>query len=104
MSELIQDALPIVLLAAATLSGLVALLGLIVGVRGPSLLDRLIGLDLFTIALIFNVICLIILEGDPYRMEFILALTGLGFLSIVFFFYFLSRDPEIEADEEEGPR
>lgn len=86
-----------ILIAAASLSGVIALIGLGVGVRGPTLLDRLIGLDLFTIALVFNVICLAIIESDAHRMEFILALTGLGFLTIVFFFYFLTRDPEIEA-------
>src|SRR5690606_41551851 len=86
-----------ILIAAASLSGVIALIGLGVGVRAPTLLDRLIGLDLFTIALVFNVICLAIIESDAHRMEFILALTGLGFLTIVFFFYFLTRDPELEA-------
>lgn len=91
----------LILIGAAALSGIIAFIGLLVGVRGPSLLDRLIGLDLFTIALIFNVVCLAIVEGDTHRMEFILALTGLGFLSIVFFFYFLSRDPEVDGDYDE---
>lgn len=90
-----------ILIGAASLGGLIALLGLFIGVRGPSLLDRLIGLDLFTIALVFNVVCLAILERDAHRIEFILALTGLGFLSIVFFFYFLSRDPGIDEEPPE---
>lgn len=75
-------------------------------VRGPTVLDRLLGFDALTVA----VCALIALHSIRTRtadyMELIIVVTGLGFFTTVAFFYYLSQttsNPRSSSlDEEEG--
>lgn len=67
-------------------------------VRGPSTLDRLVGLDTFTVAVIGLVMLFSIRDGTSEFMELVLMVTGLGFFTTVCFYYYLSQ-PRRGPDE-----
>ena len=61
--------------------------------KGPTLLDRMLGLDLLTITTVALIIVYSIYHHTRNFMELILIVTALGFFTTVAFFYYLSHLP-----------
>lgn len=67
-------------------------------VKGPTTLDRMLGLDLLTITTVALMIVYSIHEGTGDFIELILIVTALGFFTTVAFFYYLSHLPATEGE------
>jgi multisubunit Na+/H+ antiporter MnhF subunit len=67
-------------------------------VKGPTTLDRVLGLDLLTITLVALMIVYSIHERTGDYIELILIVAALGFFTTVAFFYYLSQLPATEAE------
>ncbi len=84
--------------------------GLIVGVwrigKGPTMLDRMLGLDLLTITSVALMIVYSIHHHTEDFVELILIVMALGFFTTVAFFYYLSHLPSsyegLSAKEEDN--
>lgn len=84
--------------------------GLIIGLWriavGPTVLDRMIGLDLLTITSVALMIVYSIHHRTEDFVELILIITALGFFTTVAFFYYLSHLPStyegLSAREEDN--
>jgi multicomponent K+:H+ antiporter subunit F len=61
--------------------------------KGPTMLDRMLGLDLLTITSVALMIVYSIHHRTRNFMELILIVTALGFFTTVAFFYYLSHLP-----------
>lgn len=59
--------------------------------RGPTTLDRLVGLDTFTVAIVGLVALFSIRANTAEYVELILIVTALGFFTTVCFYYYLSQ-------------
>jgi multicomponent K+:H+ antiporter subunit F len=67
-------------------------------VKGPTTLDRMLGIDLLTITTVALMIVYSIHERTGDFIELILIVTALGFFSTVAFFYYLSHLPATEGE------
>jgi multisubunit Na+/H+ antiporter MnhF subunit len=83
-------------------SWLVFVPGLVVAlwriVKGPTTLDRVLGIDLLTISTVSLMIVYSIHERTGDFIELILIVTALGFFTTVAFFYYLSHLPATEGE------
>jgi len=59
--------------------------------RGPTTLDRLLGLDTFTVSIVGLVAVYSIRANTAEYVELILIVTALGFFTTVCFYYYLSQ-------------
>lgn len=66
--------------------------------RGPTTLDRLLGLDLTTITIMCIVLVFSALTQTVEVIEFVLLFSALGFLTTVSYYYYLMQLPP--GDEE----
>ncbi|MBX3183388.1 MAG: hypothetical protein KIT72_03525 [Polyangiaceae bacterium] len=91
------------LLLVATLVMLIAVvLGLWRVIVGPSTLDRMLGFDLVTLTLAGLVLVFSALTGEGAYVELVLVLSGLGFLTTVAYFYYLTHlEPEAGAQRRD---
>ena len=67
-------------------------------VKGPTTLDRMLGIDLLTITTVALMIGYSIHERTGDFIELILIVTALGFFTTVAFFYYLSHLPATEGE------
>ncbi len=67
-------------------------------VKGPTTLDRMLGIDLLTITTVALMIVYSIHERTGDFIELILIVTALGFFTTVAFFYYLSHLPATEGE------
>jgi multicomponent K+:H+ antiporter subunit F len=67
-------------------------------VKGPTTLDRMLGIDLLTISTVALMIVYSIHERTGDFIELILIVTALGFFTTVAFFYYLSHLPATEGE------
>lgn len=70
-------------------------------VKGPTTLDRMLGLDLLTITTVALLIVYSIHEHTGDFVELILIVAALGFFTTVAFFYYLSQLPATEGELRE---
>ncbi len=59
--------------------------------RGPTTLDRLLGLDTFTVSVVGLVALFSMRANTAEYVELILIVTALGFFTTVCFYYYLSQ-------------
>ncbi len=88
---------------------LVAFAGLWRIVRGPTTLDRLLGLDAITVALTALIAVESIRAQKADYMELILVVTALSFFTTVTFYYYLSQTSratgcDLNLDEPAPPK
>ncbi|MGK4007029.1 monovalent cation/H+ antiporter complex subunit F [Sorangium sp. So ce1036] len=71
--------------------------------RGPTTLDRMLGFDMITITVVALVLVFSAATGSADYIEFVLILSGLGFLTTVAYFYYLMHlspdDDDFDARE-----
>lgn len=67
-------------------------------VKGPTTLDRMLGIDLLTISTLALMTVYSIHERTGDFIELILIVTALGFFTTVAFFYYLSHLPATEGE------
>ena len=71
---------------------------------GPSTLDRLLGFDMVTITGVALVLVFSAATGSSAYVEFVVVLSGLGFLTTVVYYYYLMQlgpeDEEFDVREE----
>lgn len=78
---------------------IISILGLLYRiVKGPSLPDRLIMLDAFSVTLISITALLSILFGTEYFMEIILLIAIISFIGTIAFAKFIEKGKIIEYD------
>lgn len=77
----------------------VSLAGVYRMVMGPSTLDRLVGFDTLTAAVVAMIVIVSIHRHTSDYMELILIITGLGFFTTVAFYYYLCQ-PKRRAGED----
>ncbi|HLT31231.1 MAG TPA: monovalent cation/H+ antiporter complex subunit F [Myxococcaceae bacterium] len=70
--------------------------------RGPTTLDRLLGLDLTTITIMSIVLVFSALTGTVEFIEFVLLFSALGFLTTVSYFYYLMQLPPEDEEFDAG--
>ena len=73
------------------LAFMVALAGLYRLLVGPSTLDRLVGFDTLTAAVVGLLAITSIHQNTTHYMELVLIITGLGFFTTVSFYYYLCQ-------------
>jgi len=66
--------------------------------RGPTLPDRVIALDLVTMLLVAFLALIALAEGRPAYLDLALALALVAFLGTVAFARFIDRSPQARAD------
>lgn len=66
---------------------------------GPSTLDRLVGFDTLTAAVVAMIVIVSIHRHTADYMELILIITGLGFFTTVAFYYYLCQ-PKRRSGED----
>lgn len=73
--------------------------------KGPTTLDRMLGFDLITIAVIGLVLVFSAATGATHFVEFVFVLSGLGFLTgVAYFYYLMQRSPDDDDfDAREQP-
>lgn len=80
--------------------------GLIAGVlriaKGPTLLDRMLGMDLLTITTVALMIVYSYHKRTADFVELIMIVTALGFFATVAFFYYLSHLPATYEELKPG--
>lgn len=76
-----------------------ALIGLWRISRGPTTLDRMVGLDTFTIAAIGMAVVFSLQHGAVDFIELVIVVTALGFFTTVAFYYYLAQ-PKRQAEED----
>jgi multicomponent Na+:H+ antiporter subunit F len=79
---------------------LVVVAGLWRIVRGPSTLDRMLGLDALTVAVAALIAVESMRAGTADYMELILVVTALGFFTTVAFYYYLSQTTSAGACDQ----
>ncbi|MEQ8968379.1 MAG: monovalent cation/H+ antiporter complex subunit F [Azospirillaceae bacterium] len=67
--------------------------------RGPTLPDRVIALDLVTMLLVAFLALFALAEGRPAYLDVALALALVAFLGTVAFARFIDRSPQARADK-----
>ncbi len=67
--------------------------------RGPTTLDRMVGLDAILVALVTIVAMFSLQTGAVGFLEMIILLTALGFFTTVAFYYYLAQ-PKHRAGED----
>lgn len=71
---------------------------------GPTTLDRMLGFDTITITVVALVLVFSAATRSTDELELVLVLSGLGFLTTVAYFYYLTRlrpdDDELDVKEE----
>ncbi|MEO0054182.1 MAG: hypothetical protein RLZZ50_129 [Verrucomicrobiota bacterium] len=78
-------------------------------VRGPTVLDRLLGFDALTVAVCALIAVHSIRTRTADYMELIIVVTGLGFFTTVAFFYYLiqttpnSRSSSLDEPDRPAP-
>lgn len=73
--------------------------------RGPTTLDRMLGFDLITIAVISLVVVFSVATHSSHFIEFIFILSGLGFLTgVAYFYYLMQRSPDEDDFDARGQR
>ncbi|QUI22686.1 pH regulation protein F [Vallitalea pronyensis] len=63
--------------------------------RGPTIWDRLLGLNLFSAKIILLILLLAIIYDLPYLMDIAIVYTLLGFIGIIFISRFVKGKGEI---------
>lgn len=73
--------------------------------KGPTTLDRMLGLDMMTITIMAIVLVFSAMTGTVDFIEFVLIFSALGFLTTVAYFYYLMQlAPEDEEfDSGDAP-
>lgn len=69
---------------------------------GPTTLDRMIGFDTITITVVALVLVFSAATRSTDYVEFMLVLSGLGFLTTVAYFYYLMQLPPDDDDFTPG--
>lgn len=74
-------------------------------VLGPTTLDRLLGFDMITITVMALVLVFSAATHSTEYIEFVFILSGLGFLTMIAYFYYLIQLPpdDDEFDPQEQP-
>lgn len=74
--------------------------------RGPTTLDRMVGLDTAVVAMVAIVALASLQVGTAAFLEMIILITALGFFATVMFYYYLAqpkrREDEDFNEEKEG--
>jgi multisubunit Na+/H+ antiporter MnhF subunit len=71
--------------------------------RGPTIFDRIIGLDTALIAVVGMIVLFSIAERTGEHLELVIVITALGFFTTVAYFYYQSQSSAKigERDREE---
>ena len=64
-------------------------------IKGPSVWDRLLGLNLFSINMIILIVLYALITNLDYLLDIAITYALLGFISIVFIARFIQRKGEI---------
>lgn len=67
--------------------------------RGPGTLDRMVGLDGFTVAVVGMVVMFSLQNAEVDFIELVILITAIGFLTTVVFYYYLAQ-PKRHAEED----
>jgi|GEM_PF-201142 Multisubunit Na+/H+ antiporter, MnhF subunit len=66
--------------------------------KGPTTLDRMLGIDLLTVTVVALMILVSLREGTTDYVELIIIVAALGFFSTVAYYYYLSQLPAVEGE------